>query len=183
MWNAINFKPDELTPDPSKSAAVEPRTLSRRCARPLRHLSYAEDASWAPTRIRLSAGRQLQGWYAPNITADTRKGIGRWSVEDIVTYLKTGANRDTLASGGMGEEVVHSSSHMTDDDLKAIAVYLLSLKPASQAEPAAACRRGRAHGWRVKRSTRTIAPAATPTPGRVLAPLSAPCRQSRGAVG
>ena len=37
----------------------------------------------------------------------------------------------------MGEEVVHSSSQMTDDDLKAIAVYLLSLKPAAQESPRA----------------------------------------------
>jgi mono/diheme cytochrome c family protein len=80
-------------------------------------------------------GATLQGWYAPNITADPRKGIGGWSADDIVAFLKTGANPDTLASHGMGEEVVHSSSHMTDDDLKAIAVYLLSLKPAAQASP------------------------------------------------
>jgi mono/diheme cytochrome c family protein len=77
----------------------------------------------------------LQGWFAPNITAEERKGIGRWSMDELVNYLKTGANRDAIASGGMGEEVVHSSSHMTDEDLKAIATYLLSLKPASQDNP------------------------------------------------
>ena len=43
---------------------------------------------------------------------------------------------------------MHSSSHMTDDDLKAIAVYLLSLKPAVQTEPAASCGLGRAHDGR-----------------------------------
>ena len=82
-------------------------------------------------------GGKLNGWYAPNITADPHKGIGSWPVEEIVAYLKTGANRDALASGGMGEEVVHSSSHMTDDDLHAIALYLLSLKPDAHPSPRA----------------------------------------------
>lgn len=77
-------------------------------------------------------GGLLQDWYAPNITADPRKGIGGWSVEDLVSYLKTGANRDTLASGGMGEEVTHASSRMSDEDLKAIAIYLLSIKPEAR---------------------------------------------------
>ncbi len=105
---------------------VEPRTLSCRRARPLRHLSHAEDGRWAPTSdSAYLQGATLQGWFAPNITADERKGIGRWSIDEMVNYLKTGANRDAIASGGMGEEVVHSSSHMTDDDLKAIATYLV----------------------------------------------------------
>ena len=113
---------------------MESRPLSRRRARPLRHLPHAEDARSAPTRTSAYLqGGLLQGWFAPNITADSRKGIGRWSVEELVNYLKTGANPDAIATGGMGEEIVHSSSHMTDDDLKAIAVYLKSLVPAERA--------------------------------------------------
>ena len=57
------------------------------------------------------------------------RGLGDWSSADLVTYLKTGHNRFAGASGPMAEEVVHSSSKMTDSDLSAIATYLES-KPA-----------------------------------------------------
>ena len=121
-----------LPPDPSKSAQWN---RGRYLVDALGHCGTCHTPKTIMGADKSSAylqGALLQGWYAPNITADPRKGIGSWSIEDIVNYLKTGANPDALASGGMGEEVVHSSSHMTGDDLKAIAVYLLSLKPAGE---------------------------------------------------
>jgi mono/diheme cytochrome c family protein len=134
-WNAINFTAGQLAPDPSKSAQwnrgrylVDALGHCGACHTP-RTITGADDNS------AYLQGGKLQGWYAPNITADPRTGVGSWSIEDIVSYLKTGANSNALASGGMGEEVVHSSSHMTDDDLTAIAVYLLSLKPAAKQSP------------------------------------------------
>jgi mono/diheme cytochrome c family protein len=130
VWNAINFTPGRPAPDPSKSAQWN---RGRYLVDALGHCGTCHTPKTIMGADKSSAylrGALLQGWYAPNITADPRKGIGSWSIEDIVNYLKTGANPDALASGGMGEEVVHSSSHMTGDDLKAIAVYLSSLKPA-----------------------------------------------------
>jgi mono/diheme cytochrome c family protein len=83
------------------------------------------------------AGATLQGWFAPNITTDPHKGIGGWSQDDIVQYLKTGANSGTLAFGPMAEAVVHSTSNMTDKDLAAIAVYLKDSGIARSASGAA----------------------------------------------
>lgn len=68
-------------------------------------------------------GYALQGWFAPDITNDKRRGLGGWSVDDIAEYLKTGHNRTSAATGIMSETVSLSTSHMTDADLKAIAVY------------------------------------------------------------
>ena len=59
-------------------------------------------------------GGLLQGWFAPNITNDEAKGLGKWSVDDIVAYLKTGHNRITAATGIMAEEIEHASSKMTE---------------------------------------------------------------------
>jgi len=135
VWNALNFKPGRLQPDPSQSAEWN---RGRYLVDALGHCGTCHSPKTALGADRDSAylqGTVLQGWFAPNITADERKGIGRWSNDDLVTYLKTAANRDAIASGGMGEEVVHSSSHMTEDDLRAIATYLLSLKPASRDNP------------------------------------------------
>jgi mono/diheme cytochrome c family protein len=72
-------------------------------------------------------GSRLQGWFAPNITNDNVAGLGTWSIDDIATYLKTGHNRITAATGPMAEEIEHASSRMTDRDLKAIAAYLKSV--------------------------------------------------------
>jgi len=91
---------------------------------------------------RALQGGVLQGWFAPNLTGDPRVGLGGWSVDDIVTYLKTGHNRITAATGPMSEVVVDSTSHVLDADLRAIAVYLKSLperekapKPVSDSHP------------------------------------------------
>ena len=69
------------------------------------------------------------GQRAPNITPDPEKGLGKWSLEDIETVLKTGQLPyfDTVGSGMA--EVVKGTSQLTDADRHAIAVYLKSLKP------------------------------------------------------
>jgi len=77
----------------------------------------------------------LQSWYAPNMTGNRRIGIGDWTVDDIALYLKTGRNRYDIASGPMADMVTHSTSHLTDADLRAIAVYLKSLPPGGGALP------------------------------------------------
>jgi mono/diheme cytochrome c family protein len=74
-------------------------------------------------------GSVLQNWYAPNLTGSRRTGIGDWTLEDIALYLKTGRNSYDTASGPMADAVTHSTSHLTDADLRAIAVYLKDLPP------------------------------------------------------
>ncbi len=51
-------------------------------------------------------------------------GSGSWSVDEIVSYLKTGHNRTSAATGLMAETLTLSTSKMSDPDLKAIAAYL-----------------------------------------------------------
>lgn len=133
VWNAVNFKAGQIAEDPSKSSQwnrgrylVDALGHCGTCHTPKSFMGADNNSAYLQ-------GGQLEGWYAPNITADVRKGVGRWSIEELVSYLKTGASTYALASNDMGDEVVHSSSHMTDPDLNAIAVYLLSLKgPAQQ---------------------------------------------------
>jgi mono/diheme cytochrome c family protein len=83
-------------------------------------------------------GSELQGWFAPDITGDVARGLGRWSNDDVATYLKTGHNRISAATGPMAEVVSLSSSQLTDGDLAAIATYLKSLAYASNTPKALA---------------------------------------------
>ncbi|WP_350560791.1 cytochrome c [Psychrobacter sp. CAL346-MNA-CIBAN-0220] len=71
------------------------------------------------------SGAPLGKWYAPNITPDNESGIGRWSEQDIVTYLRTGMlDKRAYAGGPMAEAVAHSTRYLTDEDLSAMAAYL-----------------------------------------------------------
>ena len=71
------------------------------------------------------SGAPLGKWYAPNITPDNTTGIGRWSEQDIVSYLRTGMlDKRAYAGGPMAEAVAHSTRYLTDEDLSAMAAYL-----------------------------------------------------------
>ena len=136
-WNALNFTPGRYQPNPAKSAdwnrgayIVEGAAHCGTCHTP-KTLLGGDKADQA------LSGAVLQGWFAPDLTGEPRKGIGAWSKDDLVQYLKTGANDRTLASGPMAEAVTHSTSQMTDDDIAAIATYLKdSDRGESPAKPA-----------------------------------------------
>jgi mono/diheme cytochrome c family protein len=134
VWNALYFTKGEFKPDPQKSAEwnrgallVEGPGHCATCHTPKTILGGDKTNDYL-------RGATLQGWFAPDITNDARTGLGRWSAEDVVAYLKGGHNRTTGASGPMAEEIVHSSSQMTESDLKAIATYLKSF-PGGQGNP------------------------------------------------
>lgn len=62
---------------------------------------------------------------APAIAGE-RSTIADWTAEDITFYLSTGLKPDGDVSGGKMTDVVdHATSHLTDDDLNAIAKFLL----------------------------------------------------------
>lgn len=73
------------------------------------------------------AGAALDHWSASPLTGDHNVGLGRWTEDDIVQFLKTGKNRWGSAFGTMVEVVNNSTQYMTDEDLRAMAVYLKSL--------------------------------------------------------
>jgi mono/diheme cytochrome c family protein len=123
FWNWLNFKPTLYKRDDSKSDEwnrgayiVEGPGHCGACHTP--------KTIMGGDRAAQLSGGVLQGWYAPSLTQDNRTGIGSWSKDDLVNYLKTGANNFTLASGPMAETVRNSTSKMADDDLAAIATYL-----------------------------------------------------------
>ncbi|SER39674.1 Cytochrome c, mono-and diheme variants [Faunimonas pinastri] len=141
VWNALNFTEGTFKPDPQKSPEwnrgayiVEGLGHCGTCHTPKNVMGGDKNSAHLE-------GASLQGWFAPNITNDQRLGIGSWSEDDLVQYLKTGSNARTIASGPMAEEIEKSSARWTDADLKAVAVYLKDLKPAhpgDNAQPIAA---------------------------------------------
>jgi mono/diheme cytochrome c family protein len=78
--------------------------------------------------------RTVRPWSAPNLTSSPN-GLGAWSLTDIVAYLKTGHSARAGAFGPMGQVIANSTSRLSDADVRAMAVYLKSLPPASQGRP------------------------------------------------
>jgi mono/diheme cytochrome c family protein len=147
-WNMLFFHPGEFKPDSSKSAEwnrgayiVTGLGHCEACHTPKNAL--AGDKTSLPLH-----GGTLDHWVAPDLTSNPRTGLGSWSADDIVEYLKTGRNARANAAGSMAEVVSFSTSLMSDQDLHAIATYLKD-RPASPSPPAydpdpAAMKRGAA---------------------------------------
>ena len=73
-----------------------------------------------------------EGELAPNITPHKKTGIGSWSKIDISYFLQTGMKPDGDDTQGlMGEVIEFGYQNMQEDDLHALAEYLLSLEPIS----------------------------------------------------
>ena len=136
-WDALYFAEGEFKPDSGQSAAwnrgaylVQGPGHCTACHTPKSLLGGDKTSD----NLR---GFNLQGWFAPDITGDTGQGLGQWSEADITGYLRSGHNRITAATGPMAEEVVNSTSHYDDDDLRAIAIYLKSLPGSEASAPTA----------------------------------------------
>jgi mono/diheme cytochrome c family protein len=126
-WNTLFFQPGEYKTDPNRSPQenrgaflVDGPGHCGACHTPKNFLGGDKTSEYLQ-------GSLVQGWFAPDITSDASRGVGTMSVEDIAILLKTGHNRITGVSGPMGEQVSDSSSHFSDEDLAAIAVYLKSV--------------------------------------------------------
>jgi mono/diheme cytochrome c family protein len=136
-WNSLFFKPSPFVPDPHRSAEfnrgaylVEGLGHCGACHTPL-------NAFGANKASQFLQGNRIDDWTAPNITNDQQSGLGKWSVDDIVQYLKNGQTRTTTASGPMRDVIENSTSKMAEADLKAIAVYLKERGSAGTPAPAA----------------------------------------------
>jgi mono/diheme cytochrome c family protein len=126
-WDALYFTEGEFQPDSRQSAAwnrgaylVQGPGHCTACHTPKSLLGGDKTSD----NLR---GFNVQDWFAPDITGDGTHGLGQWTEADIRTYLKTGHNRITAATGPMAEEVADSTSHYRDSDLDAIATYRKSL--------------------------------------------------------
>jgi mono/diheme cytochrome c family protein len=82
------------------------------------------------------AGAKTAGWRAYNVTSDEASGIGKWTDEELVSYLSTGhaIGRGT-ASGPMAEVVDRSLRFLAPSDTKALAAYLRSVPGVSSSDP------------------------------------------------
>jgi mono/diheme cytochrome c family protein len=146
VWSALFNTDQRFAPDPSRSpewnrGAYLAEALSHcgECHTP-RNLAFALD------NRRKFAGAVTAGWRAFNISSEKTTGLGGWSDDDIVSYLRSGhAAGHGTASGPMGEAVDRSFSKLVPEDIRTVVAYLRSVPaiaatdlPATLAPPAPA---------------------------------------------
>ncbi len=140
VWRELYFSEGSYKPDPSKSAAwnrgaylVEGLGHCSACHSPRNALGGIE-------KDKAFTGATIDGWFALNLTSELHSGLGSWTVEQIATYLKTGAVAGkTTALGPMALVVKNSTSQMSAADLSAMATYLKDIPANStlrQGKPA-----------------------------------------------
>jgi mono/diheme cytochrome c family protein len=110
-----------------------------------RALTLQEKALDESGEAFLAGGPVIDGWLAVNLRGNPADGLGRWSNDDIVATLRSARSATHAVLGGaMGDVVVHSTQHLNDADLQAVAAYLKSLPPTQnqvssfKADPATA---------------------------------------------
>jgi mono/diheme cytochrome c family protein len=140
VWRELYFSEGSYNGDPAQSPAwnrgaylVEGLGHCSACHSPRNALGGIE-------KDKAFSGATVDGWFALNLTSELHTGLGNWTVEQVATYLKTGAVAGkTAALGPMALVVKNSTSQMSDADLTAMATYLKDIPPNStlrQGKPA-----------------------------------------------
>jgi mono/diheme cytochrome c family protein len=132
VWKALFFKPKPFVAEPDQDAVwtrgaylVQVLGHCGECHTP-RNLLGGPKTS----RHLAGAAKGPDGKKVPNITPFPKTGIGDWRESDITYFLKTGFLPDgDVAGAAMAEVIEDGTSHLTNADRAAIALYLRSLPP------------------------------------------------------
>ncbi|MDH4071888.1 MAG: cytochrome c [Gammaproteobacteria bacterium] len=134
MWKALYFDKGRFVPDQDQSSEwnrgaylVNGLAHCGMCHTPGNFLGARDDdlALTGGTYTDTIAGKTLS-WSATNLTS-ADSGLGLWSVEDIVSYLRLGVSSRAGVFGPMNEVIVNGTRHLKEEDLRAMAIYLKSL--------------------------------------------------------
>jgi len=138
-WRTLFFYEGEYKPDPKQS---EEWNRGAYLVEGLGHCGMCHTAINALGGSSESEAFQgglipMQNWYAPSLTSNKEAGLGDWSIKDITDLLKTGVSARGVVFGPMAEVVYNSLQYLSDEDVRAMAVYLKSLGQGAPPQPAA----------------------------------------------
>ena len=140
LWNLVFAPKTGFTPRPDRDAVwnrgaylIEGLEHCGACHTP-RGIAIQEKALDDSNPAYLQ-GAELDAWSAPSLRGDQLTGLGSWSADDLHAFLKSGHNDKGVAFGSMLDVVNNSTPYLTDDDVRAMAVFLKSL-PATADQPA-----------------------------------------------
>jgi mono/diheme cytochrome c family protein len=127
FWRALYFEPGPFKPDPARSAEWNRGAYLARAVSHCAECHTTRTALGGLDDARPLGGNKLagpKGKLAPNISADPKDGIGKWSEDDIASLLKSGITPDGDFVAAPMSEVVDGTAKLSDADRMAIAAYL-----------------------------------------------------------
>jgi mono/diheme cytochrome c family protein len=134
-WRALYFDAGEFKPTEGKSAQwnrgaylVQGLGHCNDCHTPRNLLGATEDAHHLA-----GAMIPVQDWYAPDLGTQKGGGLHGWSADDIADLLRSGRSARGSAYGPMAEVVQRSLQFLSDEDVRAIAAYLVDAPPRKAA--------------------------------------------------
>ncbi|HEU4624681.1 MAG TPA: cytochrome c [Steroidobacteraceae bacterium] len=132
VWGALYNPKERFQPVADKSASWN------RGAYLAEALGHCGDCHTPRTALqaldnrRKYAGGMAEGWRAYNLSSDKESGIGNWSAEDMIGYLRTGHTQNRGSAFGPMAQAVHLSfQKLTPSDVAAIVEYVRSVPPVS----------------------------------------------------
>jgi mono/diheme cytochrome c family protein len=133
-WRTLFFSEGEYKQDPTKSAEwnrgaylVEGLGHCGMCHSPINALGGTSQSEAFKGGLI-----PMQNWYAPSLTSNREAGLGDWSIEEITDLLKKGVSPRGVVYGPMAEVVYNSLQYMTDEDIRAMAIYLKGIAESSR---------------------------------------------------
>lgn len=130
VWRALFFQPGVYAADPSRDAEWN------RGGYLVRGLGHCNACHGGRNILGGSASLELggglipmQNWYAPSLGAAHEAGVAGWSIAEVVALLKNGVTARASVMGPMAEVVYRSTQHLSDADLRAMALFLQRLPP------------------------------------------------------
>jgi len=140
LWRALYFRPGTYQSDAAQTADWNRGAY---LVRSLGHCSACHSTRNAlganNTPLDLAGGLiPMQNWYAPSLTSAQEAGVADWPTSEVVSLLKTGVSARGSVLGPMAEVVLHSTQHLSDADLEAMAVFLKALPSTALASTARA---------------------------------------------
>ncbi|MFQ6371389.1 c-type cytochrome [Shewanella sp. YIC-542] len=143
FWNWMFANDDRFQPDTQQSALFNRGAYlvlgpghCGSCHTP-RGVAFQEK-SYEDSADNFLSGGKVGMWEVPGIRGGAQGALADWSQEELIDYLANGRNDKTAVAGEMTAVIQHSLSHLTRDDLAAIAHYLKSLPGQGAALPMSA---------------------------------------------
>ena len=127
VWRALFFRPARFEPDPARSSDWNRGAY---LVQGLGHCAacHAERNLLGATRDAAGLGGgliPLQNWYAPGLAGEPAQAVA--------ALLQHGVSDTAALLGPMAEVVLHSTQHLKQGDLAAMALFLQSLPQAEAA--------------------------------------------------
>ena len=131
VWNSMYLEPGAYRPDASKSAQwnrgaylVQGLAHCGACHTPRNTLG-------AERKAEAFSGGESEGWHAPALDAASPSPVP-WTAESLYTYLRTGIARAHAQTAGPMADVVRNLGQASEEDVRAIAVYVALLDTRSE---------------------------------------------------